>query len=93
MQRKWVPGHLGSLIALIALAAGFCSPAIAVELRADPGGAAAGDTVVTSPEVEIPFRLDNDSLEKAELTLIARSVRVSGANPASRARAAQSHYI
>jgi hypothetical protein len=54
---------------------------MAVELRADPGGAAASDIVVVRSEVEIPFRLDNDSSETAELTLVARPVRVSGGKP------------
>src|SRR5690242_448410 len=82
MQGRQLRAQLLHVLAtLIFFASGFGASSFAVELRADPGGAAAGDIVVTLSEIEIPLRLDNDSAETAELTLIARPVRVSGGKP------------
>lgn len=66
---------------LVVLGVIIDGPADAVEMREAPGPSVAGDAVVTRAEVEIPLRLDNDTAQKVEVTLIVRGVRVSGAAP------------
>lgn len=75
--RNWITSGLLAFALVVAL--GFAPDTMGVELRGNPGAAAATDIVITRPEVEMPLRLDNDSATNVELTLLVRALRVSGA--------------